>query len=106
MARRKKDEAPGVNGRPLELPGPLGDLARAMGGRAVLSEKLEKDAKTIWRWAQDGRVGNVSVRRELEKMFHDHGVTEGVEAFLSGSRPKPRGGIHARLKLGADRKVD
>jgi hypothetical protein len=105
MPRKKKDDAePVFRGRPLSLPGPIGSLAREMGGRDKMAAATGVDEKTIYRWAHDGRVGSNPLKILLADLFKKHGVTDGVEAFLNASGPIPRGGVHPRLKLGTNRK--
>lgn len=43
-------------GRPIELPGVLGDLARAVGGAEVLASTLRVSPRTIRDWAHSGSI--------------------------------------------------
>ncbi len=43
-------------GRPVSLPGPLGDLARAVGGVAALGALLAVSPRTIRQWAHGERA--------------------------------------------------
>lgn len=104
MAGTRKKDGP-VMGRPNSLEGPVGELARALGGTPALAEEFSVHEATVRRWAQFGCVKNATIKEKLARLFKKHGIVDGVEAFMRSSGPIKRGGIHPGLKLGTGRTI-
>ncbi len=55
-------------GRPIHLPSPWGELARALGGTKKLSERLLVSGATINRWANKVHDPSGLVKKEVRKL--------------------------------------
>lgn len=95
---KSNEKAKRPRGRPIALPGPIGELAQAMGGRSELAAAAGCDDKTVYRWAHEGRVGSTALMEMLSRLFKKHKVTTGVEKFMRESGPLQHG--VRKLKLG------
>jgi hypothetical protein len=60
-------------GRPIALPGPLGDLAHKLGGVGPLAEEVGVSARTVRRWAHGDPMLPMA-RKVLTRLFKKHGV--------------------------------
>lgn len=69
-------------GRPIELPGVLGELARIVGGTKALAELLGVQPRTIQRWGA-GRVVPESARRLLARVAAEHNLPVSAQKALS-----------------------
>jgi hypothetical protein len=61
-------------GRPIELEGSLGELARAAGGTARLGELVGVEARTIQRWGNGGTVPRTT-RLLLARLGAEYGLS-------------------------------
>jgi hypothetical protein len=68
-------------GRPLELPGALGTLARAVGGTGKLSECVGVTTRTLQRWAKT--VPPKRARMLLERLAREHRLPRTVQHELA-----------------------
>jgi DNA-binding transcriptional regulator YdaS (Cro superfamily) len=92
-------------GRPVELPGPLGVLARAVGGTAALGALVGVSARSLQRWAKTEPPR--PARLLLERLAAEHKLSlfrpRGRRATARAARaPKgrPNGGEPKRLNTG------
>lgn len=84
----KQSEAPPAEkagsrmGRPLEMRGPLGELAEAVGGRKKLAEEVGVDERSVARWAIGQVVPPQPTRKLLAALarLHDLEPPYGVGA--------------------------
>lgn len=60
-------------GRPIALPGPLGELAHKLGGVAPLAEEVGVSVRTVRRWAHGDPVLPMA-RKVLTRLFKEHGL--------------------------------
>lgn len=67
--KRARREGPG---RPIDAPGPIGDLARALGSWQELAELLGCSLMTVQRWARDIHEPNLATKRELNRLAKKH----------------------------------
>jgi len=76
-------------GRPISVPGPVADLARALGGMRKLCEEIGVTHSTPARWASGKGSINQPTLQLLIILFRAHGITDGVEAFVKKNRRIP-----------------
>ncbi len=84
----RKGPAPGTGGRPVELPGALGTLARAAGGTGPLAKELGISSRTLQRWGQKRLPKRY--RMLLERIASDHGLPATVCRQLADFNPERR----------------
>lgn len=70
-------------GRPIALPGPLGDLAHRVGGVASLAEEVGVSTRTIRRWAHSDPILPMP-RKVLIRLFETHNVNHNGVSALGG----------------------
>ena len=63
-----------ANGRPIELPGPLGDLARKVGGVKDLAMLWRVSPRTIYDWAHQRRNPEGPAQLLIEGACQRHGI--------------------------------
>jgi hypothetical protein len=63
-------------GRPITLPGPIGELAHKVGGVAQLSDSLGVHVRTVRRWAHGGPILPMP-QKMLLMLFEKHEVDPG-----------------------------
>jgi hypothetical protein len=85
----RRGPAPGTGGRPIELPGALGVLARAVGGTGKLAQELGTTPRTLQRWARK-RALEKRFRSMLERVAADHHLPATVLRELADFQPEPR----------------
>jgi hypothetical protein len=85
--RERAKKAANRMGRPIELPGPLGDLARAVGGRAKLAELIGVSARTITRYGDGSRQPTRPVRILLAGFALQHKIAPPFETSEAFVRP-------------------
>jgi DNA-binding transcriptional regulator YdaS (Cro superfamily) len=82
---RKRNAPSSIMGRPVELPGPVGELARAVGGTAALSALLGVSARTLQRWAKAAPPRTARIL--LERIAAEHKLS----LFTAHGRRAERG---------------
>ncbi len=65
---------PGLPGRPLELRGPLRQLAEVFGSRTKLAEQIGVNERTIHRWSIGAVVPSQPTRMMLAALARAHGL--------------------------------
>ncbi|WP_306590621.1 NUDIX domain-containing protein [Geothrix sp. 21YS21S-4] len=60
-------------GRPITLPGPIGALAKKVGGVGALADELGISPRTVRRWATDGVIPKMGLK-VLKHPFEQHAV--------------------------------
>jgi ADP-ribose pyrophosphatase YjhB (NUDIX family) len=63
----------GKVGRPISLPGPIGELAKKVGGVGHLAEELGVAPRTIRRWATGGVIPKLPLKM-LNQLFKRHAI--------------------------------
>ena len=66
-----------MRGRPLALRGPIGELARVLGGLESLAERLAVSPRTVRRWAAGERALRGPARLAIEALLKRHKI-EGI----------------------------
>jgi hypothetical protein len=59
-------------GRPIDAPGPIGDLARVLGSWQALADHFGCTIMTVQRWAAGVYRPNLATRRELNRLAKRH----------------------------------
>jgi DNA-binding transcriptional regulator YdaS (Cro superfamily) len=86
----RKGPPPGTGGRPVELPGPLGILARAVGGTGRLAAELGVSSRTLQRWARKKGGLQTRFRAMLERVAAHHHLPPAVRRQLAAFQPERR----------------
>jgi hypothetical protein len=81
----RKGPAPGTGGRPVELPGALGILARAAGGTGPLAEKVGVSPRTLQRWGK--KRPPKRIRMLLELVAEDYRLPRAIRRQLADFDP-------------------
>ena len=66
-------DAPGP-GRPIELPGPIGNLCRAVGGVSLLAEMMECSVDAISQWAKGERQPSGPARVLMNRIAEEYSL--------------------------------
>ena len=61
-------------GRPITMSGPLGDLARAMGGLKALGRAIHASPRTIRAWAAKGRIPFGPAEMLIAALCRNHNI--------------------------------
>lgn len=82
-------------GRPVTAPGPIGAVARALGGMQVLAELLGRNRRSLLKAAKKGRWIEGSAGIRLQALCHQNGI-EPTPTPTTSARERAR--IHLRTK--------
>jgi len=73
MPRRTRET---TTGRPVELPGAWGELARAVGGVSALAQSCGVTPRAVQLWAARARTPGPLVRAHVSRLARRHGVAD------------------------------
>jgi hypothetical protein len=62
-------------GRPITLPGPLGDLARKVGGVGVLARQIGVDPRTVRAWATGRQTPSITAQNLINILTITNGCS-------------------------------
>lgn len=74
-------------GRPIEIPGPIGELCVRVGGVKALAAMMECTVEAIERWARETRMPSGPARVLMQRIGEEYGVTLKFKASPKAQTP-------------------